>query len=107
LTPSVPVFSIALAVFSIAYGLGASAADLPIPPIPPPQPRITQVAPVPDPDAEAPITSGPKQTSLNLKFYRVEMFDPSLGFAPGSQYQPTQDRKPMQTPGFTLSVPIQ
>jgi len=102
-----PVFLIAFPVFLIATSAGAASADLPVPPIPPPLPRVAQIAPVPNPDAEDPVAPGPKQTSLNLKFYKVEMFDPSLGFAPGSQYQTTQDRKPMQTPGFTLSVPIQ
>ena len=31
---------------------------------------------------------------------------PSVGFAPGSRYQTTEDRKPIQTPGFSISVPL-
>jgi ADP-ribose pyrophosphatase YjhB (NUDIX family) len=92
-------------IFLAAFCACASAADLPVPPVPPAMPPATDVAPVPNPDVEAPVA--PNRTSVNMKFYQVKVPDPSLGFSPGSQYQNTEDRKPVHTPGLSLSVPIQ
>jgi hypothetical protein len=94
-------------VLLIVLSAGASADDLPVPPIPPSLPPVTEVAPVPNPDAEGPVAPSSNQTSLNMKFYQMKLYDPSLGFSPGSQYQNPEERKPLQTPGFSLSVPLQ
>jgi hypothetical protein len=94
-------------IFTIAFSASAAADDLPVPPLPPAIPPATDVAPVPNPDFEAPAASSAAHTSVNMRFYQVKVPDPSLGFSPGSQYQNTEDRKPMHTPGFSLSVPIQ
>jgi hypothetical protein len=94
-------------VLLVAFSAGALAEDLPVPPIPPALPPVTEVAPVPNPDAEAPAAPSSNQTSLNMKFYQVKLYDPSLGFTPGSHYQNPEERKPLQTPGFSLSVPLQ
>ncbi|HVY16159.1 MAG TPA: hypothetical protein VHB27_13120 [Rhodopila sp.] len=81
------------------------ADDFPIPPIPPLTRPLPSVAPVPDADLTAPssLASGP---TVALKFYRAPTFDPGYGFAPGSRYRSPEDRKPIQTPGFSVSVPI-
>jgi hypothetical protein len=94
--------------FLLTFSAAAAAnEDLPIPPLPPPQVPLTEIAPLPDPNAQAPVTPGSDQASLNVKFYRAKTYDPSEGFTPGSRYQTSEDRKPIQTPGLSVSVPIQ
>jgi hypothetical protein len=92
----------------LLMGMGSAAvADyLPVPPIPPNLPQIADAAPVPNPDAEAPVTPSSDEPSVNVRMYRIRMYDPSAGFVPGSRYQSTEDRKPIQTPGFSISVPL-
>jgi hypothetical protein len=90
----------------IGIGSAAMAEDLPVPPIPPSIPPIADAAPVPNPDAAAPVTASSDEPSVNVRLYRVRMYDPSVGFVPGSHYQSTEDRKPIQTPGFSISVPL-
>jgi hypothetical protein len=84
----------------------ATAEGLPIPPIPPEHPPIAEAAPVPDVNAEAPVAPASDEPSVNVKVYRATMYDPGVGFAPGSRYQTTEDRKPIQTPGLSISVPL-
>jgi hypothetical protein len=84
----------------------AMAQELPIPPIPPDHPPLADIAPVPNPDARAPVLAASEAPSIDLRLYRAKNYDPSLGFAPGSRYQTTEDRKPIQTPGLSISVPI-
>ena len=69
-------------VLLMAFSAGASAEDLPVPPIPPALPPVTEVAPVPNLDAEAPVAPSSNQTSLNMKFYKMKLYDPSSGFTP-------------------------
>ena len=90
----------------IGMGSAAVAEDLPVPPIPPRIPQIADAAPVPNPDAEAPVPLSSDEPSFNVRLYRVRMYDPSAGFVPGSRYQSTEDRKPIQTPGLSISVPL-
>ena len=82
------------------------ADTLPVPPIPPVLPAIGDAAPVPNFDAEAPVTPSSEGPSVNVRLYRIRMYDPSAGFVPGSHYQSTEDRKPIQTPGLSISVPL-
>jgi hypothetical protein len=84
----------------------ATAEDLPIPPVPPEHPPLADAAPVPNVDAEAPVAPASDQPSVNVTVYRIKMYDPSAGFAPGSRYESSEDRKPIQTPGFSISVPL-
>jgi hypothetical protein len=90
----------------LALGTGAMADDLPVPPIPPGHPPMAEAAPVPDVNAEAPVSPVSEKVSVDVRLYRVNLYDPSLGFAPGSRYQSTEDRKAIQTPGFTVNVPL-
>jgi hypothetical protein len=84
----------------------AMADDLPVPPIPPPVPPLADTAPVPNVNAEAPVPPDSGEPSVSVRMYRAKMYDPSLGFVPGSHYQSTEDRKAIQTPGFSINVPL-
>jgi hypothetical protein len=84
----------------------AMPEGLPVPPLPPEHPPIAEAAPVPNVNAEAPVAPASEEPSVNVKLYRATMFDPGVGFAPGSRYQSAEDRKPIQTPGFSISVPL-
>jgi hypothetical protein len=86
--------------------VAALAEQLPVPPIPPDNLRFAETAPVPDPDAQAPVTAASDEPSVDVRLYRSNAYDPSLGFAPGSRFQTNEDRKPIQTPGFSISVPL-
>jgi len=86
---------------------GAAVADqLPVPPVPPDQRPVGDVAPVPNPDLLAPASPASDQPSVSVRLFRNRPYDPSVGFTPGSRYQSSEDRKPIQTPGLSLSVPI-
>lgn len=90
----------------LAMALRAEAADLPLPPIPPVSPPSSTAAPIPDNDFYPPQSSAKAGPTVALKFFRSQTFDPGLGFAPGSRYRSTEDRRPIQTPGITVSVPL-
>ena len=97
---------LALLTAFIAIAPFAMAGEYPTPPIPPEHPRLAEAAPVPDVDAAAPVTPASDKPSVFVKLYRNRMYDPSVGFVPGSRYQTSEDRKPIQTPGFSVSVPL-
>jgi hypothetical protein len=89
-----------------AIGPTAFAENLPLPPMPPIQPHLADAAPVPDADAQAPVAPDSGQPSINMRLYRARTYDPAGGFAPGSRYQSSEDRKAIQTPGFSINVPL-
>lgn len=93
-------------VTSVTLGPLAMADDLPVPPVPPDYPPLTEIAPVPNVDAQAPATAASGAPSLDVKFYHPSLPDAGLGFAPGSQYQIPDDRKPLQLPALGISVPL-
>jgi hypothetical protein len=95
-----------LLVALLAFGPFAMADDLPVPPIPPQNPPLADAAPVPNVYAEAPVTPDSEEPSLNVRLYRAKPYDPGVGFVPGSRYQSSEDRKPIQTPGFSINVPL-
>jgi hypothetical protein len=78
-----------------------------VPPIPPEHPPVAETAPVPNADARAPIAPQSASPTVDLRLYRARPYDPGLGFAPGSRYQTSEDRKPIQTPGLSINVPLQ
>ena len=84
----------------------AMAENLPVPPIPPIVPPLADAAPVPDVNAQAPVAPTSDKPSLNVRLYRSQTFDTGAGFVPGSRYQTNEDRKPIQTPGFSINVPL-
>jgi len=85
----------------------APAPSLPEPPIPPAHPPLDQSAPVPDPNMLAPRDASSGGTQVSVTDFRYNNQDRSLGYARGSQYQSSEDRRPIQTPGLTVRVPLQ
>jgi hypothetical protein len=84
----------------------AAPHTIPLPPIPPATPPSDTAAPVPDVDLHAPIAVATEETRLRLRLFRMQRYDASRGFLPGSRYESSEDRKPIQTPGFIVSVPL-
>jgi len=90
----------------VAGSMTALADDLPVPPVPPPHPPMDQAAPVPNVDARLPTAPASNAPTVDVRLYRARPYDPAYGFVPGSRYQSTEDRKPIQTPGLSVSVPL-
>src|SRR5689334_12971018 len=97
---------IVILVATVGLIMAAAPSELPVPPIPPQQGPGNQTAPVPDEQAEQPDARSSATTRFRLKDYKVNRFDLSAGFMPGSHYQTSEERKPIQTPGFSVTVPI-
>ena len=78
---------------------------LPVPPIPPAHPPTDQSAPVPDRDAQAPseAVEGPR---VAVRDFRVRRFNQGLGYVPGSQFETSEEKRPIQTPGLAVQVPL-
>lgn len=93
-------------IVSGALSHDVSAEDLPVPPVPPANLPLPDTAPVPNPNAKAPVADPSDAPSVDVKLYRARPYDPGVGFTPGSRYQSNEDRKPIQTPGLSFSVPI-
>jgi hypothetical protein len=96
---------IALVAVLLAAAAPVPDSDLPIPPLPPDHPPIDVAAPVPNADAHGPAEPLSKDAKVGVELYRAPHYDPSLGFAPGSRFQTSEDRKPIQTPGISVRVP--
>lgn len=84
----------------------ALAHDLPVPPVPPTDWQVSENAPVPDVDARAPVGPASEETTVALRLYRAPSYSPGMAFAPGSRYRSAEDRKPIQTPGLSINVPL-
>jgi hypothetical protein len=79
---------------------------LPLPPPLPANPPDDLAAPMPDVNSEFP-APGESSTSWALRIYRMQEYGTGEGYIPGSEYQSPEQRKPMQTPGFSVTVPLQ
>jgi hypothetical protein len=79
---------------------------LPVPPTPPTDPPQDVAAPTPDADAHGPITAASTDPWVAVENFKADRYDPSLGFAPGSRFETAEDRKPIQTPGISIRVPL-
>jgi hypothetical protein len=91
----------------LATVAAAPAPSLPVPPIPPEHPPTAQSAPIPNPDARAPQDRSAGGAQVGLTDFRLDRDNQSLGYSPGSQFQTSEDRRPIQTPGLTVRVPLQ
>lgn len=89
---------------------GAAPAGLPIglpvPPIPPLHAPTDELAPIPDDNLRAPLVVAGDDAQVKLRLFRIQRYDSSRGFPPGSHYESKEDRKAFQTPGLSLSVPL-
>jgi hypothetical protein len=85
---------------------GAPTPVLPVPPIPPAHVPTAQSAPIPDPDLVAPL-AGSVLPDVKFRDFRASQYATSPGYAPGSQFQTTEDKRSIQTPGVTWKVPLQ
>jgi hypothetical protein len=98
----------AWAVVALLITAGASPAPrLPVPPIPPAHPPTDQLAPLPNPDVTGPFEAAPGGPQVGLSNFTVNRYDRSLGYSPGSHFQTSEDKRPIQTPGLTIRVPLQ
>jgi hypothetical protein len=80
--------------------------SLPIPPIPPAHPPTDQSAPVPDRDSQAPPDNAGQGPRVSLRDFRVRRFNQGLGYTPGSQFETSEEKRTIQTPGLTVQVPL-
>ena len=80
--------------------------NLPVPPIPPAHPPSDQSAPIPNADAAAP-ASAAVLPNVSWQDFRATNFDQSLGYAPGSRFSTSEDKRSIQTPGLSWKVPLQ
>ena len=90
---------------------GASPpSHLPEPPIPPAHPPTAQSAPIPNPDAQAPSSTEQQGARVSVQDFRVNGFGKSLGYTlgytPGSRFETSEDKRPIQTPGVAVQVPL-
>lgn len=85
---------------------GAPMPPLPVPPIPPAHPPTAQSAPMPDPNLVPPL-AGSVLPGVKFQDFRASQYATSPGYAPGSQFQTSEDKRPIQTPGVTWKVPLQ
>lgn len=80
---------------------------LPVPPIPPAHPPTDLTAPMPNANAYAPPAASLLPNVTLQDFRANQSGDKSLGYAPGSQFETSEDKRPIQTPGLTWKVPLQ
>ncbi len=91
-------------------GLGSASASvaqsLPIPPIPPLKPPSADLAPRPNRDILPP-NDPADGVRVRPEVFSAVRPETSLGFTPGSRYQNSDERRPLQTPGLRMTVPLQ
>jgi hypothetical protein len=62
---------------------------------------------MPDPDMRGPLVLAPQGAQVGLSNFRLRQHDQSLGYAPGSHFQSSEEKRVIQTPGLTVRVPLQ
>ncbi len=84
-----------------------SSRRRPVPPVPHAGTRLATPAPLPDRDARPPPDpdSSP-HTKVNVTDFRQPNIDADAGYPYGSRFRTPEDAKPIQTPGFTLTIPL-
>jgi hypothetical protein len=91
----------------LATAAAGPQRSLPIPPLPPPRPPLVQSAPTPNRDVWAPAPTALPGPQVSLRDFRSQGFSQNQGYTPGSQYETAEDKRPIQTPGLAVSVPLQ
>jgi hypothetical protein len=80
---------------------------LPVPPIPPLHPPGDEAAPLPDQDIAAPALDASQGPRFTLHDFRVNRFNNSPGYTPGSRFETSEEKRPIQTPGLSVRFPLQ
>ena len=79
----------------------------PIPPVPHASTRLARPAPLPDQDAlPPPDPNSSPHTKISVIDLHPPTVDTDAGFPYGSRLRYPQDTRPIQTPGFTLTIPL-
>jgi len=83
----------------------AMAESLPQPPKPPASIPDRDPAPTPNKDMQV---AAPSSQHANVEFrnFQRSPADAGVAFAPGSRFRTPEERKPIQTPGVSVTVPI-
>lgn len=97
----------ALFLMAILAAGPAMAEALPLPPVPPAQVPGARAAPVPDPDAIFGLPAETQQTSVEIRNFQPPSYTPGMAFTPGSRFRTPEERRPIQTPGLSLVVPLE
>ena len=80
---------------------------LPLPPKPPAHPPVDRGAPVPDLHISAPREGPSPLPNIVVRDFRMNDYNQSLGYTPGSKFETSEDKRSIQTPGLSLRVPLQ
>ena len=80
---------------------------LPLPPVPPAHPPADRGAPVPDLYISAPREGPPPLSNITVRDFRMNDYNQSLGYTPGSKFETSEDKRSIQTPGLSFRVPLQ
>ena len=91
----------------LATTAASPSRPLPVPPIPPQDPPSAQSAPVPNRDLQAPPDSDGDRTQFGLQDFRIRRFYQGMGYGPGSHFETSEEKRPIQTPGVAVKVPLQ
>ena len=59
-----------------------------------------------DRDSQAPPDNAGQGPRVSLRDFRVRRFNQGLGYAPGSQFETSEEKRTIQTPGLTVQVPL-
>jgi hypothetical protein len=79
----------------------------PIPPDPHASTHPATPAPMPDRDAQPPPDPNSlPHTTVSPTDFRPPTADTDAGFPYGSRFRSPKDRQPIQTPGFTVTIPL-
>lgn len=79
----------------------------PIPPNPLPSALLASPAPVPDRDAQPPPDPNSEpHTKVSVADFRPPKTDASAALPYGARYQSPDDQRPIETPGFTVTIPL-
>ena len=81
-------------------------ARIPLPPPLPTDPPADQAAPMPNNNVAAPSAPVNDGDRFALRIYPMNDYNTGDGFIPGSAYEPPEERKPLQPPGFMVTVPL-
>ena len=92
---------------SHASAKAVSSRRTPVPPMPPAGAQLVRLAPMRDRDIQPPPdpNSSP-HTKVSPTDFHLPKVDADAGYPYGARYRSPEDTKPIDTPGFTLTIPL-